>query len=298
MKPPRFGTVLTAMVTPFDANGALDLDVATSLARYLVEHGSDGLVLAGSTGEGSALSDDEKLALFAAVAEAVTVPVLAGTSSADTASSVNLTKEVAALGVAGILATTPAYARPSQSGIAQHLAAIADATPLPVMLYDIPSRTGRALQPSTTIELVRTVANIVALKDASGQLAAAAQTKATLGDDFDLYSGDDALTLPFMAIGAVGVVSVCSHWVGDEMSAMVRHASANEWEVARRINASLASSYAFEGSEAYPNPVPAKAAMRALGVNVGQCRLPLGDSDDVIDYAASSLVSTLMASRV
>ena len=298
MNSPRFGALLTAMVTPFDSSGAVDIDASVALARYLVEHGSDGLVVAGSTGEGSALSDDEKVALFAAVAETVTVPVLAGTSSADTAASVALTRRASDVGIAGILATTPAYARPSQSGIAQHLAAIADATPLPVMLYDIPSRTGRAIHPSTTIELVRTVANIVALKDASGQLAAAAQTKATLGDDFDLYSGDDALTLPFMAIGAVGVVSVCSHWVGDEMSAMIRHASANEWEVARRINASLASSYAFEGSEAYPNPVPAKAAMRALGLNVGQCRLPLGDSDDVIDYAASSLVSTLTAARV
>jgi 4-hydroxy-tetrahydrodipicolinate synthase len=298
MKPPRFGAVLTAMVTPFDANGGLDIDAGVSLARYLVEHGSDGLVLAGSTGEGSALSDDEKCALFAAVAEAVTVPVLAGTSSADTTRSIELTREATALGVAGILATTPAYARPSQAGIAQHLAAIADATSLPVMLYDIPARTGRALRSSTTIELVRTVTNIVALKDASGQLAAAALTKATLGDELDLYSGDDALTLPFMAIGAVGVVSVCSHWAGDEMSAMVHTASANEWEAARRINASLAPSYAFEGSEAYPNPVPAKAAMRALGLTVGQCRLPLGDSDDVIDYAASSLVSTLMAARV
>jgi 4-hydroxy-tetrahydrodipicolinate synthase len=298
MNSPRFGALLTAMVTPFDSSGAVDIDASVALARYLVEHGSDGLVVAGSTGEGSALSDDEKVALFAAVAETVTVPVLAGTSSADTAASVALTRRASDVGIAGILATTPAYARPSQSGIAQHLAAIADATPLPVMLYDIPSRTGRAIHPSTTIELVRTVANIVALKDASGQLAAAAQTKATLGDDFDLYSGDDALTLPFMAIGAVGVVSVCSHWAGDEMSAMIRHASANEWEVARRINASLASSYAFEGSEAYPNPVPAKAAMRALGLNVGQCRLPLGDSDDVIDYAASSLVSTLTAARV
>jgi len=298
MNSPRFGALLTAMVTPFDSSGAVDIDASVALAGYLVEHGSDGLVVAGSTGEGSALSDDEKVALFAAVAETVTVPVLAGTSSADTAASVALTRRASDVGIAGILATTPAYARPSQSGIAQHLAAIADATPLPVMLYDIPSRTGRAIHPSTTIELVRTVANIVALKDASGQLAAAAQTKATLGDDFDLYSGDDALTLPFMAIGAVGVVSVCSHWAGDEMSAMIRHASANEWEVARRINASLASSYAFEGSEAYPNPVPAKAAMRALGLNVGQCRLPLGDSDDVIDYAASSLVSTLTAARV
>jgi 4-hydroxy-tetrahydrodipicolinate synthase len=298
MKPPRFGAVLTAMVTPFDANGALDVDAAVTLARYLVAHGSDGLVVAGSTGEGGALSDDEKRSLFEAVAEAVTVPVLAGTSSSDTAHSVALTREVSGVGIAGILATTPAYARPSQSGIAQHLAAVADATSLPVMLYDIPARTGRALSASTTIELVRTVTNIVALKDASGQVAAAALTKSTLGDGFDLYSGDDALTLPFMAIGAVGVVSVCSHWAGDEMSAMVRNASANEWELARRINADLAPSYAFESSEAYPNPVPAKAALRALGLPVGQCRLPLGDSDDVIDYAASSLVSTLMAARV
>src|SRR5579863_4364343 len=205
---PRLGTLLTAMVTPFSPDGSLDLDGAARLARFLVEQGSDGLVVAGSTGEGSSLSDEEKLELFAAVSASVTVPVLAGTSSPDTARSVSLTKLVASTGVSGVLATTPAYARPSQAGIAGHLGAMADATDLPVMLYDVPSRTGRKIAPATTGGLVRAHANVVALKDASGDLPAAAHLAAELGDALDLYCGDDALTLAFTAVGAVGVVSV------------------------------------------------------------------------------------------
>ena len=205
MTDPLFGRVLTAMVTPFAIDGTIDFDVAIELAEYLVANGSDGLVLAGSTGEGSALSEVEKLELFACVAGAVEVPVLAGTSSPDTASSVRLTSEVAATGCAGVLATTPAYVRPSQAGIAAHLAAMAEATELPVMVYDIPVRTGRKIAASTMIDLARSHANIIALKDASGDLPSAAHVQATLGDGFSLYSGDDALTLPFLSIGAVGV---------------------------------------------------------------------------------------------
>jgi 4-hydroxy-tetrahydrodipicolinate synthase len=285
------------MVTPFGEDGELDVAAAAELAQYLVAHGSEGLVVAGSTGEGSALSDEEKLSLFAAVAQAVTVPVVAGTTSADTARSIELTRKVAGLGVAGVLATTPAYARPSQKGIAQHLSAVAQATDLPVMLYDIPSRTGRKIAPATTIELVRENANIRALKDASADLPAAATVCATLGERLDLYSGDDALTLPFMAIGAVGLVSVAAHWAGDEFAAMIAAANAGQWERARSLNATLASSCAFESTEAYPNPVPAKAALRALGVAVGECRLPLGASDDVVNAQAQQLVRELAATR-
>ena len=202
------------MITPFHEDGDVDYEVAAEVARYLVAEGSDGLVVGGSTGEGSALSDDEKLALFAAVAQAVTVPVIAGTSSSDTARSVALTSQVAVTGVAGVLATTPAYARPSQRGIAAHLTAIAEATTLPVMLYDIPVRTGRKIAAETTIELVRATPNIVALKDASGDVPGAAHTKAVLGDALDLYCGDDAWLLPFLAVGAVGLVSVAAHWAG------------------------------------------------------------------------------------
>ncbi len=293
----RFGRVLTAMVTPFDATGALNLVAAAELARYLVAHGSDALVVAGSTGEGTALSDEEKLALLEAVVAAVSVPVLAGTTGSDTRRSVELTARASQLGIAGILATTPAYARPSQAGIAAHLGAVAAATPLPVMLYDIPSRTGRKIAATTTIELVGSHANVVALKEASGDLPSAAHVKAVLGSRLDLYSGDDALTLPFMAIGAEGIVSVAAHWAGEQFAAMVAAAAAGRWDEARRLNEVLAPSCAFESSEAHPNPVPAKAAMRALGLDVGQCRLPLGEADAQIDGRARALVGELGAPR-
>ncbi len=285
------------MVTPFAPDGGVDFDVAAQLAKFLVAEGSDGLVVAGSTGEGTALSDDEKMDLFACVAQAVRVPVLAGSTSSDTARSVALTSRVAATGVAGVLATTPAYARPSQAGIAAHLGAVADSTGLPIMLYDIPSRTGRKIASATTIDLVRSHSNVTALKDASADLAAAAHTKAVLGDRLDLYSGDDALLLPFMAVGAVGIVSVAAHWAGPEFAAMVRSVERGDWEQARALNERLASSCAFESTESYPNPLPAKAAMRVLGIAVGQCRLPLGPSDETLDGAAMDIVAALRAAR-
>jgi 4-hydroxy-tetrahydrodipicolinate synthase len=297
MVSPRFGTVLTAMVTPFGPDGSLNLDVAAQIARFLVEQGCDGLVLAGSTGEGSALSDTEKLDLFACVSEAVSVPVLAGSTSSNTARSVELTARVAATGVAGVLATTPAYTRPSQKGIAAHLTAIAQSTKLPVMLYDIPSRTGRKIDSATTVTLVREVKNIVAVKDASGDLVEAAHTKAVLGDELDLYSGDDSVLLAFMAVGAVGIVSVAAHWAAPEFVGLVRCVEKGDWEGARELNERLATSCAFETTALYPNPIPAKAALRALGFDVGQCRLPLGESDDVCDGAAADLVAQLRAQR-
>ena len=297
MTSPRFGRVLTAMVTPFGFDGSLDLKMAVTLARYLVEHGSDALVLAGSTGEGTSLSDEEKLALFDAVANAVDVAVLAGSTTSDTRRSVELTARVGDAGVAGVLATTPAYARPSQAGIAAHLGAIAEATSLPVMIYDIPSRTGRKITATTLIDLVNGYENIVALKDASADLAGAAHVKAVLGDALDLYSGDDALTLPFMAIGAVGIVSVAAHWAGEYFAAMVRAASAGDWVEAQRLNEVLAESCAFESSETYPNPVPAKAALRALGMKVGDCRLPHSAADEEIDERAARILAALGAPR-
>lgn len=285
------------MVTPFDAEGALRLDVAAEVAKFLVDQGSDGLVIAGSTGEGSALSDREKLDLFACVAQAVDVPVLAGSTSSNTAHSVALTSQVAATGVAGVLATTPAYVRPNQSGIAGHLGAVADATSLPVMLYDVPSRTGRKIASATTIDLVRKYSNIVALKDASGDLAAAAHTKAVLGEELDIYSGDDSLLLPFMAIGAVGVVSVAAHWASPEFSGIVRAVQSDDWEKARELNERVHASCVFENSEAFPNPMPSKAALRFLGFDVGQCRFPLGPGDAALDAAASEVVGSLRAQR-
>jgi 4-hydroxy-tetrahydrodipicolinate synthase len=285
------------MVTPFSGDGAIDFDVAAQVARYLVDQGSDGIVVAGSTGEGSSLSDEEKLDLFSCVAQAVSVPVLAGTSSSDTARSVALTSRVAATGVAGVLATTPAYARPSQSGIAGHLGAMAQSTSLALMIYDIPSRTGRKVASATMIDLVRKHANVIALKDASGDLVSAAHTKAVLGDELDLYSGDDSVLLPFMAIGAVGIVSVAAHWAGPEFAGIVRSVESGDWEQARVLNERVAPSCTFESSEQYPNPMPSKAAMRALGFAVGQCRLPHGPSDDALDVAASDVIALLRGAR-
>lgn len=288
---------MTAMVTPFTPDGSIDYDVAKDLARFLVAEGSEGLVLAGSTGEGSSLSDEEKLNLFASVAEAVTVPVLAGSTFANTQASVALTRQVKATGAAGILATTPAYARPNQSGIAGHLGAIAESTSLEVMLYDIPARTGRKIASSTTIDLVRTHPNITALKDASGDVASAAHTKSVLGDSFTLYSGDDSMLLSFMAIGAAGVVSVAAHWAGPEVAGIVHAAQRGEWDTARRLYERAAASFAFESTEEYPNPMPTKAALGVLGINVGECRLPHGPSEIELDLAAAEVVSSLKAAR-
>jgi 4-hydroxy-tetrahydrodipicolinate synthase len=297
MSSPIFGRVLTAMVTPFAPDGSIDFDVAIAVAEHLIAGGCDGLVLAGSTGEGSSLSDTEKLELFACIAGAVDVPVLAGSTSSDTAHSVFLTSQVEATGATGILATTPAYARPSQAGIAAHFGAIAESTELPIMLYDIPSRTGRKIAPSTTVDLVRSYSNIVAVKDASGDLVSAAHVKALIGDSLDLYSGDDSVLLPFMAIGAIGIVSVAAHWAAGEFALLVQAVERGDWASARQVNELLASSCAFENSELYPNPMPAKAAMRAQGFEVGQCRLPHAKSDAALDEGALAVVNALRAAR-
>ena len=285
------------MVTPFQSDGSIDFDVAIELATYLVGEGCDGLVIAGSTGEGSSLSDKEKLELFACVAGAVEVPVLAGSTFADTARSVELTRQVLETGVSGVLATTPAYARPSQKGIAAHFAAIANATELPIMLYDIPIRTGRKIAATTVIDLVSSHSNIVAIKDASGDLVSAAHYKSVLGDDIDLYSGDDSVVLPFMGVGAVGLVSVAAHWAAREFVGLIDSAVRGDWTQARAFNERLATSYAFETSDLYPNPMPSKAALRYLGIDVGQCRLPHAESDDTLDADAAKVVAALQASR-
>jgi 4-hydroxy-tetrahydrodipicolinate synthase len=204
---------------------------------------------------------------------------------------------VKATGVAGILATTPAYARPNQAGIAGHLSAIAESTPLDVMLYDVPIRTGRKIASATTIDLVRKHKNIVAMKDASGDTNSAAHTKSVLGDDFDLYSGDDSMLLAFMGVGAVGIVSVAAHWAGPEVAGIVHAAVRGDWAEARRLNEVAAKSFAFESTEAYPNPMPSKAALRALGIRVGECRLPHGPSDSDLDATAAEVVASLKSAR-
>ena len=286
----RFGAVLTAMVTPFDDDLALDLDAAASLARWLVDHGSDGLVVAGTTGEGVTLDDEEKLDLFRAVAEAVTVPVIAGTGSNDTRHSVELTKAAAGTGVDAVLAVTPYYNRPSQAGIDGHVRAIAGASDLPVVLYDIEFRTGRRLARDTILGLAREVPSVVAVKDASGDPAATARLVAEAPGGFEVYSGDDKLTLPLLAVGAVGVVGVGTHWCGELVGEMIAAFGKGDVETARAINARLLESWAFQSTDEAPSPLPTKAVMRALGHPVGDARPPMGPSPAGLDDRARAVV--------
>jgi len=292
---PRFGAVVTAMVTPFDSDGTLDLDVAVTLARYLVDHGSEGLVLGGTTGEGPVLADAEAADLWRAVAEAVTVPVLAGVGTADTRHSVELAKAAAAAGADALLVVTPYYNRPSQQGLFDHFAAVAAASDLPVVLYDIPVRTGRKIGHDTLVRLARDLPNVVAVKDAAGDVVGSARLLAEAPRGFELYCGDDALTLPMLSVGACGVVSVASHWAGNELGAMVAAYRRGEVDEARRLNATLLESYAFESSEQFPNPLPAKAACRVMGLAVGQCRQPMGVAPPELDGFARLVLSHLGA---
>jgi 4-hydroxy-tetrahydrodipicolinate synthase len=293
--PGRFGAVVTAMATPFDEAGRLDLDGAAALARWLTDHGTDALVVAGTTGEGPVLSDAEKEQLWRAVVGAVGVPVIAGSTSNDTAHSVELTRAAAASGVAAILAVTPYYSRPSQSGLEAHFRAVAAASDRPVMIYDIPVRTGRKVAHETLLRLLREVPTIVAVKDAAGDLAGSARLIAEAPGDFDLYSGDDSLTLPLLAVGAVGVVGVATHWAGDVFGEMLASFWKGDIDAARALNARLIESYGFETGDASPNPVPTKAMLAAMGLPGGACRLPMGPPPDGLEDQARLVLERLRA---
>jgi 4-hydroxy-tetrahydrodipicolinate synthase len=287
----RFGRLLTAMVTPFDNDGALDLDAACELAGLLCANGSDGLVVAGTTGEGPVLSDEEKLALFEAVAGAVSVPVIAGTTGNNTAHDVALTARASTTGVAGILALCPYYSRPSQAGIEAHLAAIAQSTTLPIIVYDIPIRTGRRIAPDTLLHLAGTHGNVVAVKDSTADLLGAARLVAHAPSGFQVICGDDGLTLPFLSVGAVGLISVAAHWAGNEIASMIAQFDKGDHDGAIAQHERLLASFDFESSERWPNPLPSKAVLRALGRRVGQCRLPIGPADAELDAAAAAIAA-------
>ena len=291
----RFGTVLAAMVTPFDDEGVLDRKGTAELARWLVDHGVDGLVLAGTTGESPTLDDDEKLELFTTVRGAVDVPLVAGTGSNDTHHSVELTRRASEVGVDGILAVTPYYNRPSQAGIDGHFRSIAGATDLPVVIYDIPTRTGRKVDTDLLVRLAREVDNISALKDAAGDPGETARVLAEAPDDFEVYSGEDAMTLPLLAVGAVGVVGVAAHWSGRRHREMIDAYRSGDVGRARLINESLLESFAYETGPEAPNPVPTKAMMRVLGLSVGECRPPLGPEPDWLETRAEAVLASLGA---
>ena len=271
----RFGRVITAMVTPFGELGELNLDAAQELAGYLESNGSEGLAVAGTTGESPTLSHEEHIELVRAVHDAVSIPVLAGTGSNSTREALDLASRVTDLGCAeGLLVVSPYYNRPSQHGIADYFGAVAGSTDLPVVMYDIPSRTGREIAAETILRLA-SIENIVGLKDAAGDPAKTAGLMAELPDDFEIYSGDDSRNVELYGQGAAGAISVASHWAGREMVRMFASLGEGNWDEAHFFEESLRASYAFESSEQAPNPHPAKAMMRTLGLDVGYCRSPM-----------------------
>jgi 4-hydroxy-tetrahydrodipicolinate synthase len=293
----RFGRVLTAMVTPFDGDGELDVDAAVALARWLVEQGNEGLVVSGTTGESATLSIDEKLTLFETISAAVTVPILAGTTGYNTRLDIGLTEQAAKLGIAGVLGVCPFYSRPSQAGLETHFRAIAGATDLPVLLYDIPVRTGRKIESTTLVRLGNDVANIVGVKDAAGNPGATAAVNANTPEHFEIYSGDDAMTLPLLAVGAVGAIGVATHWCAPDQVELFDAWGRGDIRAAQRINARMLESFEFETGDLAPNPVPSKAMMRALGHDVGECRSPMGPTPHGLEDAAQQVYDRLVAAR-
>ena len=276
----RFGTVLTAMVTPFAPDGSLDTAAAGELARWLVDHGNDGLVVAGTTGESPVLTDDERLDLFRAVRAAVDVPLVAGATTNDTAHSVEMTRAAAEIGMDAILAVVPYYNKPTQAGLDAHFRAVAEASDLPVMLYDVPGRTGRPLETATIARLADEVPTIVALKDAGGHPERAARLLSHVPAGFEVYSGDEPLSLAFAAYGAVGVVGVASHWSAPRQRELFDAVAAGDLATARRLDHELQESYRFMNNDERVFSQSVKVALDVLGVEVGACRLPLGPAPD------------------
>jgi 4-hydroxy-tetrahydrodipicolinate synthase len=273
----RFGEVLTAMVTPFKPDLSLDLDGAATLARWLADNGSDGLVVGGTTGEAPVLSVTEHLDLARAVREAVTIPVIVGTGSNDTAHAIEMTRRAADLGADAALVVGPYYNRPPQSGIEAHYRAVAAGSPdLPVLIYDVPSRTGRRISHDVIVHLATDVPNIVGFKDATGDILGTARVVADTPDGFEVLSGDDSLTLAMLAVGAVGVIGVATHWAGNEFGEMINAHAKGDVTRARDINARLIPSYDYSNSETVVFSMATKAMLRTIGLPVGECRLPLG----------------------
>src|SRR5690625_4983922 len=272
----HFGHVLTAMVTPFNADNQVDLDTMTNLIEYLLDNGTEGLVITGTTGESATLSLEEMKVVYEHVVSVVSkrVPVLAGTGSNDTKESIMLTQIAEGFGVDGIMLVAPYYNRPSQAGLFEHFKTIADSTTLPVMIYNIPGRCSVNIAAETIIQLSN-LENIVAVKEASGNLDHITKIISHTKNDFYVYSGDDSSTLPIMAIGGTGVVSVASHIIGNEMNQMVKTFLAGKVQEAGAFHRRLLP--IMKALFMTPSPAPLKAALRMKGLNVGSVRLPLVD---------------------
>ena len=285
------------MVTPFSSDGALDIDAAQSLARWLVAQGNEGLVVAGTTGEAPTLTHEEQIALVKAVAEATDVPVIAGAGSNDRRAATELTEQVTAAGASAVLTVTPYYNRPSQAGLKQHFLAVANSTDLPVIIYDIPVRTGRKVETPILLELAYEAENIVGVKDAAGDPAETAQLIAQAPAGFEVYSGDDSLTLPFLSVGAVGVIGVATHWTAAEHRQMFDAWEKGDIAAAQQANRDLLASFDYESRPDAPNPTPTKLLLRLLGHPVGHCRPPLDHEPSHLEAHAKAVLATCEEGR-
>lgn len=273
MKP---GQVLTAMITPMKKDGSVDNKQAVTIAQSLVNNGSDGLVISGTTGESPTLSFDEKVQLFSEIVNELggSAEVIAGTGSYNTAESIALTNAAEKAGVDGIMLVTPYYNKPSQEGLYQHFNKIAEKSSLPIMLYNVPGRTNVNLLPDTVARLAE-ISNIVAIKEASGDLAQVSYLRSITPDDFLIYSGDDLLTLPILSVGGCGVVSVASHLVGRRIKSMIDSYFSGKVEEATSIHLELLR--LFKMLFITTNPVPVKRSLEYLGIETGPVRLPLAE---------------------
>lgn len=276
MKNPYFGRLLTAMVTPFNADGSVNYEKAADLAEWLINNGSDGLVVAGSTGEAATMNAEEKRELFRVVVNRINkrVPVIAGTGSNNTADSVKMTKMAEAMGVDGALIVGPYYNKPTQEGFYQHFAAVAQSTGLPIIVYNVPGRTASNISPAIVARLAADFENIVAIKEAAGNVAQVAELYSVLPEEFTIYSGDDGLILPFMSVGATGLISVLSNIGGGILQDVMQAYEDGRVREAAKLNARmvpLANAMFIE-----TNPIPVKAAVTLVtGIDAGQPRLPL-----------------------
>ena len=270
-----FGRLLTAMVTPMTKDGEVDLKRAGQLAKKLVQEGSDGLVVTGTTGESPTLTHDEKVALWETVVDAVgdQAVIFAGSGSNDTSSSVEMSREAERCGVHGVMLVGPYYSRPSQEGIYRHMSTVADTLSIPVMVYNVPSRTGSNIEAETVLRLASEHANIQAVKEASGISDQVGDILRDRPKTFKVYSGDDKMTLPLMAIGADGVVSVASHVAGVRIKEMMDAFEAGHIKKAQSLHLALLP--LFRGLFHFPSPGPVKCALRLAGFDCGPMRLPM-----------------------
>jgi 4-hydroxy-tetrahydrodipicolinate synthase len=293
----ELGRMLTAMITPYDASGAVDVNEACRVAEHLVDTGNDGVVVSGTTGESPALEDEEKIELFAAIKRRLGAAgtVIGGTGGNNTRHSVELTKRAAATGVDAVLAVVPYYNKPTQDGMLEHFGAIAQAADVPVVIYNVPSRTSQNITPATTLELARRHRNIVGIKESTGSVEqfSALVHDNPRPDDFTVWCGDDYFFLPALALGAYGVVSVAAHVVGRRLRAMIDAFDRGNIGAAGAIHRELQP--LFSALFATTSPIPVKWAMNRMGFAAGPCRSPLGVMPAALALTLESLIAPYLA---